>query len=203
MFIWDAGAVASDAVRAPLRREAIVDEARALIRAEGVDVLSLRKLAGRLDVTAPALYAHITSKRDLLAAIAERGFEDLIEAMEAVTDDDPVARLKGYADAYLDAARADPELFRVLFLFAPAFDGGEDGQLDAATRAFALPLATVEEAIATGAIASDDPLLVALTLWSTAHGVAATLQLDLPLDEEHQQALATAAIDRLLAGWRT
>lgn len=198
----------SEAVRPPLRREAIVDVARSMIRADGVDGLSLRKLAGRLDVTAPALYAHIRSKRDLLAAVAERGFEDLIEAMEAVTDPDPVDRLRGYAAAYVDAARSDPELFRVLFLFAPSFTGGDggngaDGELDAATRAFALPLTTVEEAMRAGAIVAADPLLVALTLWSAAHGVAATVQLGLPLDADLERAFATAAIDRLLAGWAT
>lgn len=176
-----------------------------MIRADGVEALSLRKLAGRLDVTAPALYAHIASKHDLLAAVAERGFDELVDAMEAVDDPDPVERLRAYAAAYVEAARADPELFRVLFYFAPVVDGGPaiaGVHLDAATRAFALPLATVEEAVASGALATDDPLLVALTLWSTAHGVAATLQLGLPLDAAHERALATEAVDRLLAGWR-
>jgi AcrR family transcriptional regulator len=189
--------------RGPLRRDRIVAEARTLIRQGGTDALSLRKLAAHLGVTAPALYAHITDKRDLLRAVAEVEFDALLADMERVEDEDPIERLRAYARVYLAHARAEPQLFGVMFLFPPDAGVGFADQttLPAATRAFALPLATVEEAIASGAIVADDPLLVALTLWTSTHGIAATLQLGLALPAALEDQLIDAATARLLRGW--
>ena len=57
--------------RPPLQRETIVEAARDLIITDGLEALSLRRLAGQLGVTAPALYAHVRDKQDLLRALAE------------------------------------------------------------------------------------------------------------------------------------
>jgi TetR/AcrR family tetracycline transcriptional repressor len=54
-----------------LDRTRIVDEAVALLDAEGLDGVSLRKLAARLGVQAPTLYWHLPSKAALVTAIAE------------------------------------------------------------------------------------------------------------------------------------
>jgi type II secretory pathway predicted ATPase ExeA len=53
-----------------LRREHVVDEAIVLLDADGLDALTLRKLATRLGVQAGALYWHFASKQALLDAMA-------------------------------------------------------------------------------------------------------------------------------------
>jgi TetR/AcrR family tetracycline transcriptional repressor len=54
-----------------LDRKQIVDEAVALLDAEGLDGVTLRKLAARLGVQAPTLYWHLPNKAALVTAIAE------------------------------------------------------------------------------------------------------------------------------------
>ncbi|MFI5892819.1 TetR/AcrR family transcriptional regulator C-terminal domain-containing protein [Actinoplanes sp. NPDC051513] len=54
-----------------LDRRQIVDEAVALLDAEGLDNVTLRKLAARLGVQAPTLYWHIPNKAALITAIAD------------------------------------------------------------------------------------------------------------------------------------
>jgi TetR/AcrR family tetracycline transcriptional repressor len=54
-----------------LDRRRIVAEAVALLDAEGLDHVTLRKLAARLAVQAPTLYWHIPNKAALITAIAE------------------------------------------------------------------------------------------------------------------------------------
>jgi len=55
-----------------LDTERIVAAAFAMLDDEGLDGLSMRALAGRLGVQAPALYWHFTSKNALLSAMARR-----------------------------------------------------------------------------------------------------------------------------------
>jgi TetR/AcrR family tetracycline transcriptional repressor len=54
-----------------LNRERIVDEAVALLDAEGLDGVTTRKLAARLGVQSPTLYWHVPNKAALVTAIAE------------------------------------------------------------------------------------------------------------------------------------
>ncbi|MGI9577516.1 MAG: TetR/AcrR family transcriptional regulator [Microthrixaceae bacterium] len=164
----------------PLRREEIVDAARTMLADTDLESLSLRRLASSLGVTAPALYAHVEHKGDLLTAVAEQGFRELVDAFDAVEADDPIERMKQYGHAYVEQAISDPGLFRVMFVFRPdpIPVPGADNELAAATTAFAKPALAIAEAMESGDIHPDrDPLLTAMTLWTTTHGLATVLLL--------------------------
>jgi AcrR family transcriptional regulator len=191
--------------RRPLSREAIVAEAREMIRSDGLDQLSLRRLGRRLGVSATALYAHIETKQDLLRAVAAGEFDRLVASYGGVGSSDPLERIRFHSRTYVAYARAEPELFSVLFLFPPAQTSGQlpdDLVLPAATAAFTWALDAVHEAIAGGQLATDDPLLLALTLWSGAHGVATVLQLGFGLPRGLEDQLVDEITDRILAGYR-
>ena len=71
----------SSSARAPaaprLTREALVDAAMALADREGLDALTIRKLAGEIGVTPMALYWHVKDKDELLEALGERMFAEV------------------------------------------------------------------------------------------------------------------------------
>ena len=54
-----------------LTRERLVEAALELINQEGLDALSMRALADRLDVKAASLYWHVRDRRELLELLAE------------------------------------------------------------------------------------------------------------------------------------
>jgi TetR/AcrR family transcriptional regulator, tetracycline repressor protein len=70
----ESGAVAdrADGERTRLTRAAVVDRALRLADADGLDALTIRKLATDLGVTPMALYWHFRSKDELLEGLAER-----------------------------------------------------------------------------------------------------------------------------------
>ena len=61
-----------DGGRARLSKRAVVDRALKLADADGLEALTIRKLAQDLGVTPMALYWHFRSKEDLLEAVSER-----------------------------------------------------------------------------------------------------------------------------------
>jgi AcrR family transcriptional regulator len=105
----------------PLQREAIVAAARELVVTGGLEALSLRRLGRQLGVTAPALYAHVRDKSDLLRALAEDEFDRLVARFEPMRPRRPIRsqRIRAHGRAYVEHAREQPELFRVMFLFPP------------------------------------------------------------------------------------
>ncbi|ONM48863.1 TetR/AcrR family transcriptional regulator [Nocardia donostiensis] len=54
-----------------LTRDAIIDTAIAMADAEGLDALSMRRIAERMGVGAMSLYRHIANKDELVAAMAD------------------------------------------------------------------------------------------------------------------------------------
>lgn len=199
----------SGAPRPPLRRDAIVDEACALISRDGLDALTLRTLGDRFGVSAPALYAHFRDKEDLLRAVAERQFDALmaryLEIDAAADPDRPLDRVRAQCRNYVRMAREDPELFRVMFLFPPDFGGvaavPQGSELPAATSAFRMATGALEDAIAVGDIEADDALTVALSIWAGVHGVANICLLGLGLTADGEEALVDEVTDRLLRGY--
>lgn len=195
---------AAQVERPPLSRDAIVAEARDMVRSGGIEALTLRRLATRLGVTAPALYAHVSSKRDLVRAVAEVEFDRLLERFDKVVTTDPLERIRAQSRAYIDHARENPELFQVMFVFPPDLGAGplpEGVELPAATRAFTTALAAVEEAMTQGVLERADPVLVALTLWTANHGLAMALLLGLSLPAALEEELVDEVTARLVRGW--
>jgi TetR/AcrR family tetracycline transcriptional repressor len=57
--------------RAPVSRESIVTAAMDLLTEGGLELVSFRRIAARLQVSAPTLYWHVESKRQLMDLMAE------------------------------------------------------------------------------------------------------------------------------------
>ena len=62
----------SETERVKLSRSAVVERALRLADADGVDGLTIRRLASELGVTPMALYWHFRSKEELIASLADR-----------------------------------------------------------------------------------------------------------------------------------
>jgi TetR/AcrR family tetracycline transcriptional repressor len=58
--------------RRPLTREAIVDAALGLLDREGLDALSMRRVATEMETGAAALYRHVANKDELLDLLLDR-----------------------------------------------------------------------------------------------------------------------------------
>jgi len=95
-----------DGERTRLSKRAVVDRALKLADADGLDALTIRKLAQDLGVTPMALYWHYRSKEDLLEGVAERVWSEV-----EVRVDPSVpwwAQLQGGLESLLRMLRAHP-----------------------------------------------------------------------------------------------
>jgi AcrR family transcriptional regulator len=69
--------------RAGLDAEAVVTAAAALADAEGLEAVTLARLAGTLGVRAPSLYVHVEGLPGLRRRLAARGARELAAALQA------------------------------------------------------------------------------------------------------------------------
>lgn len=182
----------------PLTRDLVIATARAQLERDGARQLSLRAVARELGVTAPALYAYVRDKSDLLAGVAEEHFEGLVRRFEAVDDPDPIERIRGLSRAYLDHARSSPALFGLLFRYPPTAIPGSEA-FPPATRAFDLAARTTQAAIDAGLLTVNDAAEAGTVMWCAVHGVAEVVLMGFA-DGDAADALLDQVVDTVIAG---
>ena len=80
-----------------LDRQVIVNAALALLDEDGIDALTLRALAARLGVQAPALYWHVRNKQELLDEMGTEIERRVLQRLASLPMDDWRMALSGYA----------------------------------------------------------------------------------------------------------
>ncbi len=97
-----------------ITRETVLDKARELIESEGLDGLSLNRLAAALNVKAPSLYRYFDGKGALLRAVNEATMTALVAAIRGEAEQAPTARERVLAIA---------QMYRAFALYFPATYG--------------------------------------------------------------------------------
>jgi AcrR family transcriptional regulator len=98
--------------RMPLTRQRVLEAALELVDRDGLEELSMRKLAAALDVEAMSLYKHVTNKDDLLAGLTDLVWAEIAAAAPA--DDDWAAWLRKFGNAVHEAVHRHPRALPVL-----------------------------------------------------------------------------------------
>jgi AcrR family transcriptional regulator len=183
-------------------RRALLDEALATIRAEGVEGLTLREIGARVGVSRTALYRHFADKRALLTAVATEGFHMLRQALRTAWDDGGrgPAAFTAMGAAYIRFAIANPGHYRVMFgrFVEPQPQDSElVAEAEGAFQALVDALAALQR---DGFTRGDDTVLMARYVWAVVHGVA-TLGIGGQLREPGGvDSLMRYAFERLRAG---
>jgi AcrR family transcriptional regulator len=104
-------------------KEALLGYAAQAARLGTLDDLSLRKASRDLGVSPGAAYRHFADRDALMSAVAQRGFDALADTFETVLPfasaprdaADAKRRFHGLAAAYVDFARQNYGLWRLMF----------------------------------------------------------------------------------------
>ena len=133
------------------RQDEIVGVARDLLTREGVEALTLGRVAGALGIKPPSLYKHFHSKRALEAVLIAEGMRAWAEALEG-----ECATLTEIGTAYRRFAQENPQLYRLM--------------TDRPLPRELLPEGLEARAAAPFVRAAGDPDL-ARAVWAFAHGM--------------------------------
>lgn len=156
-------------------RQALLRAAEEELAEKGVEGFSLRGCAKRAGVSHAAPAHHFTDVTGLLSALAADGFERFLattnERLEAAWDRPPHERLVAMGLGYIDFARANPALFRLMFSSNKADFQNEVLQKSAAA-AFQQLVSGVGDSTGIDPHGSHEGQIQVAATWAIVHGLA-------------------------------
>lgn len=153
-------------------RSAILGTAWRMVKDEGWQSLSIRRIADAIEYSVPVIYDHFENKEAILFEFAKEGFQLLakkIEEAKAKTKD-PAEQLKLIAYAYWDFAVRHKEHYKLMY--GLGMQGCEvEKCLPEKTTFRKLVMEPITEIIDKGSNPKANPCLKYYTFWSILHGM--------------------------------
>jgi len=167
-------------------REALATAAVETVREHGHDALTVRELARRVGVSHNAAYRHFEHREDLLAEVADRAMDLLLDIMtrrvSLVRTRHRVLRarrrLAETGRGYVEFAVTEPGLFRL----TSAASQKTTARLLRQEGPFVLLTTALDELVTVGFLAPDARPRAEIACWSAIHGFS-VLHVDGPLRE--------------------
>lgn len=152
----------------------IIEAARDLYFEEGLNALTMRKVAKYAGMSTMAAYRHFENKDDLLGHVIIEGFRIFQQYFSrALSGDTPAARLQLSANAYLDFAIENPKYYEIMFMSIAHVTDTPPSQ-----RGQALVKSSVQflheritECVEAGVLTGPPSKRKVLHLWSHSHGL--------------------------------
>jgi AcrR family transcriptional regulator len=158
-------------------RASILDAARTLFVERGIEAVSMREIAKRINYSATTLYNHFEDKEALLQAVCDADFLALASGMREIMQiPNLVTRIQALSSGYAQFALQHPNHYRLMFMTPRApcnLEITEIEQSNTEQDAYAQLKLVVQEAFEAGLFKAEltDYELIAQTLWAGIHGV--------------------------------
>jgi len=183
-------------------RDRMIAAAQELFLEDGVEGVSMRKVADKVGVTAPAIYRHFKDKDELLGELINVGLQILQRYLEpALRAEGPLQRLEHLIDRYFDFVLEQPRYFDLAFL-VPSHGmrmADELGRHNRSTFMFAVQ--QVHLCMEQGIFEKSDPLETAIMVWAEALGLVTLFRMErFGENPEQFRAIFKRTIQRLLNG---
>jgi AcrR family transcriptional regulator len=148
----------------------ILQTARDIAAADGWEAVTVRKVAERIGYTAPIIYEHFGSKKQMLAQILKQGYEFLYAAVVTAANEhaDSYGRLEAIAIAYWDFAHDAPEMYQLMYGMDRV---SRDKEAYAAVRPLMDFLNEEYMRFTPKRATPEDVNVVALEVWGVLHGL--------------------------------
>lgn len=152
-------------------RAQLIAAVRDLVETHGPEGFSIAEAARRAGVSSAAPYKHFKDRADILRGVVSAAMDRLHAAMLAGAAAYPAGSLQGVAaigQAYVDFARAEPGVFRLVFGLTEGHENAPDLQAKG-EGCFGVVIGAVAAHLGR---APDDPQVQARAymLWSFVHG---------------------------------
>jgi len=155
-------------------KNALIKAGVEILSKEGIEGLSLRKVAQRAGVSHSAPYSHFPDKQSLIAAISTEGFNQLYAELDAAVlayPKSPKKQLQQGALAYLQFALNNTDTFKIMFSGVLEKEKEYPAFVEISHKTFQRVVDVVRACQEVGIMRATPPEMMAVAAWGQVHGI--------------------------------
>jgi len=154
-------------------RTNILDAALQIVKSEGWQALSMRKIADKIEYTAPIIYEYFANKDAILLELTRQGYLLLAKELKKAKRkyENPAEQLEAMWIEYWNFAFANKELYQVMFGVSTSCSCEKVNQLSESELPWELFSAVIAELMQIEDLDSDVVCRYYYTFWSVVHGL--------------------------------
>jgi AcrR family transcriptional regulator len=187
-------------------KNALIQAGVEILSKEGMEGLSLRKVAQRAGVSHSAPYSHFPDKQSLIAAISTEGFNQLYAELDAAISTypkNPKKQLQQGVLAYVQFALKNTDTFKIMFSGVLEKEKEYPAFVEISQKTFQRVVDVVKACQKVGVLQSDSSELMAIAVWGQVHGII-SLALEgqishMVLEQQTLQDIVAFAINQIIS----
>jgi AcrR family transcriptional regulator len=177
-------------------RSSILSTAWQMVKEEGWQSLSIRKIADAIEYSVPVIYDHFENKETIMLEFAKEGFQLLSKRIQKAKEksNTPVEQIKAIADAYWNFAFKNKEHYQLMYGMGmqgcemeKCFPEGSDFR-----SAVLEPVTTL---ISKSKNPDVNPCLKYFTFWSILHGLISIKSMNSNVSDEVNKMVMDDAVE--------
>jgi AcrR family transcriptional regulator len=186
-------------------RGRILETTQRIISEEGIDAVSIRRVADDMGYTSAILYHYFENKGQLLSCAVYEGYKKILASVEPPESGlSPADDLRASFKNFVDSAMRVPNEYKAFILnYSSGFLAeisvlDEDGHKKSPT--LAKIVSTLERGVETGELTPCDVELTAKILWSAMFGLFFRFVVERDITQGQRDALIQRQLDVLMNG---
>ncbi len=182
----------------------ILDAAKEILFEKGLEKISMRAIAERIDYSPTTIYLHFKNKEELITSLMEYAFEQLVVTLVSFDRDsfseDPLIILKEGLRIYINHGVSNPHFYRMMTTSilkrSEKSTALKEGTMN--NQAFLILEKGVKDCIDAGVVEVTESRSAAMMLWAAIHGLTMLL-IDMPhFPWGDKDSLINAYVDMLI-----
>lgn len=183
-------------------RERILDAALDLLQQEGLEGLSIRKIADRIDVSHMTLYTYFENRAAIIQSLRERAYKEMerffTESLRRAESGDARVQIRKSLERFIQISRDHPRLYRLAWRRST---GGASLRVDSqnVTQILEHLAKLIQMAIERGQCTERDPMIAAVMAFSIVNGTLVLYHNVEAVGQAARGALETEMIEAAIA----
>ena len=177
-------------------RSSILSTAWRMVKEEGWQSLSIRKIADAIEYSVPVIYDHFENKETIMLEFAKEGFQLLSKRIQKAKEksNNPAEQIKAIADAYWNFAFKNKEHYQLMY--GLGMQGCEIEKCFPEKSDFrSAVLEPITTLISKSKNPGVNPCLKYFTFWSILHGLISIKSMNSNVSDEVNKMVMDDAVE--------
>ena len=151
----------------------IIDTAYKMIEQDGIENLTIRKIAKIIEYSPMTIYGYFKNKEEIMLSISMKAYDYFLEKSDLHLDKDPEARIRSRLREYCNFGINNPNMYKAIWFSGFAKERGTNKVFQ--KNGIEMLCSDVDDGVKNKIFKDVDVEIYGVIIWASIHGLTQTL----------------------------